>query len=398
MTQKHKLPTGWQEAELGRIAECLDGDWILSNDMSEKGQIGLVQLKHVGEGNFLIKSFNFITKEKAKELKCTILKSGDLLVSRMADPICRSCILPYFDFETITVVDVTVIRPNEGKTSREYLNIVFNSLIVKNQVGNFVTGTTRARISRKNLEKIKIPLPPLSTQKSIVAILEKAEALKRQREEADTLTQEYLKSVFYEMFHNKGFEERKMDDLFEIVRGGSPRPIQEYITEDKNGYNWIKIGDAKENSKYIERTEEKIKPEGLKKTRLVKRGDFILSNSMSFGRPYILKIDGCIHDGWLAIRNKKGLITNDYLYAILGSEYVYNQFLRSVSGSTVKNLKIEVVKKVSIPLPPLALQQRFATIVEHVEKMKEVQAQSKRHIEELFNSLMQRAFNGELVK
>lgn len=99
------------------------------------------------------------------------------------------------------------------------------------------------------------------------------------------------------------WEQRKFSELVTIERGGSPRPIDKFITNDENGLNWVKIGDAPEQGNYITQTAEKIRAEGLSKTREVHPGDLILSNSMSFGRPYIMAIDGCIHDGWLAIRN-----------------------------------------------------------------------------------------------
>ena len=91
---------------------------------------------------------------------------------------------------------------------------------------------------------------------------------------------------------------QRIGDVCTVERGGSPRPIDDYITKSSNGINWIKIGDTTD-SMYITHTEQKIKPEGMKKSRFVHAGDFLLSNSMSFGRPYILAIDGCIHDGWL---------------------------------------------------------------------------------------------------
>lgn len=107
----------------------------------------------------------------------------------------------------------------------------------------------------------------------------------------------------------------------DIYRGGSPRPIQAYLTTRMDGVNWIKIGDVESNAKYINTTEEKITPEGVPYSRVVQKGDFILSNSMSFGRPYILNIDGCIHDGWLTIQNYKNSFDTDFLYYILGSEF-----------------------------------------------------------------------------
>ena len=93
------------------------------------------------------------------------------------------------------------------------------------------------------------------------------------------------------------WEQRRFGDTVTIERGGSPRPISKYITNSEDGLNWIKIGDAPEEGNYITHTAEKILPEGLSKTREVHPGDLILSNSMSFGKPYIMEIDGCIHDG-----------------------------------------------------------------------------------------------------
>ena len=161
----------------------------------------------------------------------------------------------------------------------------------------------------------------------------------------------------------------KLNDLAEIARGGSPRPIQNFITNNQNGINWIKIGDTSEESKYITSAKEKIKPEGKKHSRYVHAGDFLLTNSMSFGRPYILKIDGCIHDGWLVFANIKECLLQDYLYYALSSAYIYETFSNVAAGSTVKNLKSDTVKQVDFPLPPLSEQKR---IVEAIENMYEV--------------------------
>jgi type I restriction enzyme S subunit len=152
-----------------------------------------------------------------------------------------------------------------------------------------------------------------------------------------------------------------LGDICVIERGGSPRPISEFITNDENGVNWVKITDATASGKCIYSTEEKIIPEGVKRSRMVHPGDFILSNSMSFGRPYIMQTTGCIHDGWLALRNPKA--DTDFLYFILSSEVVSNQFESLAAGSTVRNLNVEIAKKVKIPLPPLAEQRKIAEIL-----------------------------------
>ena len=149
-----------------------------------------------------------------------------------------------------------------------------------------------------------------------------------------------------------------------ICRGGSPRPIANYITENLDGINWIKIGDTKGVLKYIETTKEKILPEGLKMSRLVKPGDFILSNSMSFGKPYLMKTTGCIHDGWLLIREVEAALDKDFLYHMLSSPYVYSSFKESAAGGVVQNLNIEKVRQTLIPIPPIEEQREIVRVVE----------------------------------
>ena len=129
--------------------------------------------------------------------------------------------------------------------------------------------------------------------------------------------------------------------LVSIYRGGSPRPIEAYITTNPSGINWIKIGDVEEGAKYITSTQERIIPEGKSKSREVHKGDFILSNSMSFGRPYILKVDGCIHDGWLTIQDYQDTFDTDFLYYMLSSEVVFNQYviLSAIKNRTIRHCK-----------------------------------------------------------
>ena len=145
----------------------------------------------------------------------------------------------------------------------------------------------------------------------------------------------------------------------EIARGGSPRPIKEYLTDLADGINWIKIGDTEKDGMYINSTKEKIKPEGLSKSRLVHKGDFLLTNSMSFGRPYITNIDGCIHDGWLVISPIGTSYIQKFLYYLLSSGYAYSQFAEKVSGAVVKNLNRDKVADALFPLPPYNEQQRI---------------------------------------
>ena len=161
----------------------------------------------------------------------------------------------------------------------------------------------------------------------------------------------------------------KFGDRVDIFRGGSPRPIERYITTNAYGINWIKIGDVRPNDKYIRQTEEKIIPEGKSRSREVKKGDFILSNSMSFGRPYILNIDGCIHDGWLTIQNYSESFDKEFLYYLLGSDEVFKQYVQMAAGSSVQNLNKEKVADLQLKVPPLAEQQRIAKALSDVDAL-----------------------------
>ena len=155
--------------------------------------------------------------------------------------------------------------------------------------------------------------------------------------------------------------------LCTICRGGSPRPIQSFLTNDVNGVNWIKIGDVGVNDKYINSTSERIKESGVSMSRKVYKGDFILSNSMSFGRPYILNVEGCIHDGWLTIQNYQENFNVDYLYYLLGSEIVREQYIQMAAGSSVQNLNKEKVGNVIVYVPSLKEQKAIASILSDMD-------------------------------
>ena len=158
-------------------------------------------------------------------------------------------------------------------------------------------------------------------------------------------------------------------DVCIIERGASPRPIHDFITDAPNGVNWIKIGDTEVGAKYITKTKERVTPEGAAKSRRVKPGDFILSNSMSFGRPYVMATDGCIHDGWLLLRDQSALLDQDFLYSILGSDRVFAQFKQAATGGVVNNLNSEIVRGVKIPLPPLNVQKEIVAEIEGYQKV-----------------------------
>ena len=194
-----------------------------------------------------------------------------------------------------------------------------------------------------------------------------------------------------------GWEMKSLGEVCQIARGGSPRPIQDYITNDADGVNWIKISDATASGKFIYVTKEKIKPTGISRSRLVKPGDFLLSNSMSFGRPYIMQTTGCIHDGWLVLSEYERLFDQGFLYHLLGSPLVFEQFDKLAAGSTVRNLNIELASRVLLPVPPLPEQQRIVTLLDAafagITTARAHTEQNLRNARELFESQLAAVFS-----
>jgi len=272
-------------------------------------------------------------------------------------------------------------------------------------LNEMASGATIKYLSKKKFQDLRICFPKILEQQRIVGILDetfdgiataKANAEKN-LQNSRVLFESYLQSVFTK--RGEGWVDRTLDQVCVVERGSSPRPIKKYFTTAPTGVNWIKIGDTEEGGKFVYSTAQKITPDGAKQSRFVKEGDFILTNSMSFGRPYIMKTSGYIHDGWFVLRLNAS-IDADYFYYLLSSRFVQSQFAQLASGSVVKNISSDLVKKAVLPIPPLAHQHVI------VKKLLEISAETQRlesiyqskliALDELKKSLMDQAFTGAL--
>ncbi|UUV20179.1 restriction endonuclease subunit S [Paenimyroides aestuarii] len=198
-------------------------------------------------------------------------------------------------------------------------------------------------------------------------------------------------------FKNEGeWEYEELGKVSEIVRGGSPRPIQDYLTTSDDGLNWLKIADVPSDSKYITGTKEKVIKEALSSTREVNIGDLILSNSMSFGRPYILKIRTCIHDGWIAIRKISKVTFEDYLYYFISSESSQSYFNSNAAGAAVKNLNADIIKLLPIHFPNNKKeQQKIASCLSSLDEVIAAHNQKLDLLKDHKKGLMQNLFPQE---
>jgi type I restriction enzyme S subunit len=256
------------------------------------------------------------------------------------------------------------------------------------------------------LKEHNVAYPAYAEQRRIVAILDEAfEAIATAKANAEKNLQsarcifdDFLRDVFSR--RGVGWVDRTLDDVCKVERGSSPRPIKSYFTTAEDGVNWIKIGDTEEGGKYIFSTAQKITPEGAKQSRYVKEGDFILTNSMSFGRPYIMKTTGYIHDGWFVLR-LRDVVDTDYFYYLLSSNCVQQQFASLAAGAVVKNISGDLVKRAVLAIPPLVEQQvlveKFVSLEEATDSLAEKCQQKLATLDDLKKSLLHHAFTGQLT-
>jgi len=388
---------------LGGAEVFVDGDWVESKDQDPDGDVRLVQLADVGDGGYINKSSRFSRSAKARELRCTFLKPGDLLVARMPDPLGRVCIFPGNSKPSVTVVDVCIIRPVSGELDARWLMHCLNAPFCRSQIAGYATGTTRSRISRSNLGRIKIALPPVPEQRRIAAVLDRAEALRAKRRAAlaqlDTLTQ----SIFLDMFGDPainpiGWPIKTLEQICQsvadidhkmpaTVNDGVPFISAKDLTDDGR----ISFENVKRISEVdFRRLSRKSKPE---------RGDIVYSRiGVNLGKARIVEVDFDFLASYscCTIKPNRSLVETTYLCALLDSPFILRQAHKGVRAIAVPDLGMGEIKGFKIILPPIDLQSEFARRVINLEKMKVTYRASLAELETLFASLQHRAFRGEL--
>ena len=199
----------------------------------------------------------------------------------------------------------------------------------------------------------------------------------------------------FKEFHGE-LRQYKFKEVVKLQRGSSPRPIIKYITSDEDGVNWIKIGDVSEGEQVIRSTKEKITKEGAEKSRYVEVGDLILSNSMSYGRPYIMGIDGYIHDGWFVLKDYQNNFNREYLCQFLISPAIQKQYKRLAAGGVVDNISSELVNSVEVKLPSLQEQEKIADFFTIIDRLIEEQEGKVRDLKIYKKGMMQKIFKQEI--
>lgn len=388
----------------GETGIFVDGDWIEKKDQDAKGAVRLIQLADVGPGEFRDKSDRHITVEKAEELHCTFLRKGDILIARLGDPLCKACVFP-LDGLYITAVDVAILRIGSDVVNPKYLIYLLNSPWFKDQVKQYESGTTRKRISRKNLDRIEMIFPPLPEQERIVARIEElfsqldagVETLKKTKAQLSVYRQAVLKEAF-----SCCAEKKSIREMSSIVTSGS-RGWAKYYCD--NGAKFIRIGNLTRNKIYIdlddiqhvqlpdkaEGTRTKLAPNDVLVSITADLGNIGLVPN-GIGEAYVNQ-----HIAMIRFNNQM----QGELYAwYLRSEYGQQDLLRNKRGGGKLGLGLDDIRDSRVPVVSNETAESILSIIECrlsvCDSIEQTVDTALQQAEAMRQSILKNAFEGRL--
>ena len=385
-----------------------DGDWIESSDQSDEG-IRLIQTGNIGEGKYLEKETRakYISESTFNKLSCTEVYPGDILVSRLPEPVGRACIIPEKNERMITAVDCTICRPNETLISKEYMCYFMRSNVYHTRLLGSVTGTTRKRISRKNLGNVEVKIPPKGEQNAIVKQLDCLTSVISLRSRELELLDELVRGRFVELFgdpvaNSMNWPVRKLGDLsVQINSGNTPKGGAKNYVDDGivffRSQNVWKDRLQMEDIAYIDaETHARMKRSSLKHGDILmtKTGRINTENS-SLGRAalYMGEDDRANVNGHVYFIRLKPQFNNRFILRILVSAE-YRDLIRKVcvGGIDKRQLNKEHIEEFPIICPPSHMIQKYISFVDQIDKSKLIVQKELDETQLLFDSLMQEYF------
>lgn len=385
-----KLPEGWEWKRLGDCCNSIRYGTSTPPPYSDFG-IPFIRATNIKNGTILKNDLKFISKEDSKTLGKCVLREGNLIIVRSGVNTgdCSYISRQYNGALAAYDLIIELGQTYDGK----YFNFLINSKIGRYQIDKLKRRAAQEHLNSKQVSSLEFPLPPLPTQRKIVAILEQAETTKRFRAESDELTQRLLQSVFLEMFgdpvkNEKGWEIKKFGEVSNINMGQSP-PGESY---NKEGLGIALLNGPEEFGRMYPIPKQYTS----KPAKCCNIGDILFCvRGATAGRMNWADKKYCIGRGLASIKNLSDQSDIKYLYQILLMNY--EKFQKTGRGSTFINIAKSDLAELIVPFPPLPLQQEFSRIVEQVETIRETQRQSAGEINLLFEGLMQKAFTGELL-
>lgn len=346
-----------------------DGDWIEKKDQDPSGTVRLIQLADIGEGLFKDKSDRYITDNKAKELNCTFLEEGDILIARLPDPLGRACIFP-LSGKYITAVDIAIVRIRNTNIDSKYIMHLINSVYFRSEIKKYESGTTRKRISRKNLARIEFDVPPLPEQQRIVTRIEELfSELDKAVETLQTTKQQlavYRQAVLYSAFIGLT-QSVPMGDIASMT---DPQPSHRTPPEVFGGIPYIGVGDIDYTKKKIKLDDaRKVSPSVLEEhlaRYTLKDGDFIMGKIGTIGKPYKVHPpqNFALSANVILIQPDNKKVDPSFLFWQFSSPIVTKQLTDGATATSQPAFGITKARLLSIRLCDIAQQKQIVREIE----------------------------------
>lgn len=403
------MKAGWPSKQLANLCEVFaDGDWVESRDQSADG-IRLIQTGNVGKGVFKDRAekARYISEATFKRLRCTEIFAGDCLISRLPDPVGRSCILPETGERMITAVDCTIVRFKPQLLLPAFFNYYAQSDDYLSTVAKECTGTTRNRISRSNLGLTPVPSPALHEQQRIVAILDQAfdgiatakANAEKNLQNARGLFESYLQSVFADAWQTGKLV--TLTDLATDITDGDHMPPP----KAPSGVPFITIGNVAKDTRTIDFTDTfKVSREyfdRLRPNKKPQKGDVLYTVTGSFGIPVLLdeQREFCFQRH-IGLVRPKPLVSSEWLYYLLMSPQIFKQANDGATGTAQKTVSLKLLRGFQVPLVPpehqRAIAAKLKAVSEETQRLESLYQRKLSALDALKQSLLHQAFSGAL--
>ena len=370
-----------EKVRLGDVATYINGYAFKPTDWSDVG-VPIIRIQDLTGNSYQLNRYNGKYEPKHEIIE------GDVLISWSAS------LGVYVWKGEKAVLNQHIFKVVFDKKEVDKSFFVHQSKNILEKATSEAHGATMKHLTKPVFDALPFYLPKIEQQKKIVQKLNKITDLIDKRKEQLEKLNELVKARFVELFgdinvNDKGWDIEPLGNLCDISRGGSPRPIEQYLG---GTIPWIKIGDAtKGDNVYLHATKEHIIQEGVRKSRLVKKGSLIFANcGVSLGFARIITFDGCIHDGWLAMENIDNRLDKVFLLQALNQ--MTEHFRAIAPAGTQPNLNTAIMKAYMQIIPPIELQKDYIAFVEQTDKSKLEVQKSLEKLELLKKALMQKYF------
>jgi type I restriction enzyme S subunit len=386
-TEIGMIPLDWEIVNFSDIADKHKkwsitggpfGSNLKASDYTTDG-IQIIQLQNIGDGRFINESKVFTSVEKANELISCNIYPDDIILSKMGDPVTRACFIPSIGERLLMSSDGIRLVVNEKEFNKRFAHDYINSIYFRKRAIEISTGTTRQRIGLPELKSLKFIKPPLNEQTAIATALSDADAWISSLEKLIAKKRLVKQGAMQELLKPKeGWDEKSLGEIATIVRGASPRPIDNPIWfDDKSSIGWVRISDVTKSKKVLLETTQKLSMDGVRNSRLVESDNLIMSICATVGRPILTTFDVCIHDGFVVFRNPK--VEKEFLYYFLS--FIEEDWSKNGQTGSQMNLNTTLINTTEIYIPSIKEQIRIATILSdmdaELEKLEEKLAKAK---------------------